>query len=317
MNLMSLLIFVLQSINLMQYKIHYPYITFTIHSPISIEDFFQQCHLSKKTIHLLKQNKAYTVNKRYVSSSTILLKGDLFTIKAFEHDDGMYPPDYQDLDIIYEDDFLLVVNKPAFINVFPDSKEKTDSLANRVSAYYLQQGYDLPIRFIHRLDYETSGLVLFCKCALIQPLLDYQLSQKEIERHYLAVVEGLIHDHKVHCICKPIAKDRHHNQRMRVSSSGKEAKTFYQCIASKNHLSLVTCRLETGRKHQIRVHMASIGHPLLGDSLYYQRSPLINRQALHAYQLKLIHPITKEKMTLVCHPPKDMKKIISTIDPIL
>lgn len=160
-------------------------------------------------------------------------------------------------------------------------------------------------------------MVIFCKCAFIQPLLDYQLSIKDIHRNYIAIVEGQIKGHKIHHIHQKIAKDRHHNQRMRVSETGKDAYTSYQCLASKNNLSIVECSLKTGRKHQIRVHMASIKHPLLGDKLYNKESTLINRQALHAYQLVFTHPITKEKMTLVCHPPLDMKHIIHTIDPKL
>lgn len=301
----------------MKYQVQYPYITFTIEKPISIEDFFHTFHLSKKTIHLLKQNKEYTVNKKYVSSSTILIKGDRLKVLAFDKDDHMYPPIYDDLDIVYEDDFLLVVNKPPFINVFPDDISKTDSLANIVSGYYHQYGYDIPVRFIHRLDYETSGLTLFCKCAFIQPLLDYQLSIKEIHRNYLAIVEGSMHDHRHHRIDKPIGHDRHHNQRMITCHNGKEACTSYQCLSSSHNMSLIQCELSTGRKHQIRVHMASIGYPLLGDKLYGKPSNLINRQALHAYEFIFIHPITKEKMTLVSHPPIDMKNIIHTIDPKL
>lgn len=295
----------------MNYKIHYPYITFFIKSPISIDDFFQDLHLSKKTIHLLKQNKDYTVNKRYVVSSTILLKGDQLTIKAYQEDDGMYPPVYKDLDIIYEDEFLLVVNKPPFINIYPDHPHKIDSLSNIVSGYYHQCGLNIPIRYIHRLDYETSGLILFCKCFLIQSLLDYQLSTKAIQRDYLAIVEGNFHDNQLHTIHKPIGKNRHHSQKMMISSTGKDACTHYQCLSMSKHLSLIKCSLETGRKHQVRVHMAAIGHPILGDQLYNQKSHLINRQALHAYQLKFIHPITKEKMTLTSHLPLDMKQIIN------
>lgn len=301
----------------MKYQVHYPYLTLIIDSPISIEELFLQFHLSKKTIHLLKQNKEYTVNQRYVSPSTILIKGDKLTIKAFHQDDGMYPPNYQELDIIYEDEFLLAVNKPPFIQVFPDDQKHTDSLANRVSGYYHQCGYDIPVRFIHRLDYETSGIVLFCKCAFVQPLLDYQLSIKAIKRDYLTIVEGTVLDHKVHYINKPIGKNRHHNQKMIVASASKKACTHYQCIASKNHLSLLNCELETGRKHQIRVHLSSVGLPILGDKLYHKASPLINRVALHAYQLQFIHPITKEKMTLICHPPQDILSIIHSIDPTL
>lgn len=301
----------------MKYKVHFPYITFYIQAPISIEDFFHQFHLSRKTIHLLKQNKDYTVNNRYVGISTILVKGDKLTVKAYQKDDGMYLPVFGDLDIVYEDDFLLVVNKPPFIQVFPDEQSKTDSLAHLVSGYYQQNHLDIPVRFIHRLDYETSGLTLFCKCAFVQPLLDEQLATKEIKRDYLAIVLGKITDHRYHRIDKPIGRDRHHNQRMVIASTGKTAITHYQSISTNEQLSLVKCSLETGRKHQIRVHMAAIGHPLLGDTLYSKASDLINRQALHAYQLQFIHPITKEKMTLICHPPLDMQHIIHNIDPTL
>ncbi|MCD7840582.1 MAG: RluA family pseudouridine synthase [Erysipelotrichaceae bacterium] len=294
----------------MQYKAHYPYLTLTIDKPESIEDFFKEFHLSRKTIHLLKQNKDYTLNNRYVSASSIMLKGDKLTLRAYQQDDGMYPPLYEDLDIIYEDEFLLIVNKPAFIHVFPSSINEVNSLSNRVSAYYQQCGLNIPVRFIHRLDYETSGLVIYCKCSFVQPLLDYQLSIKEIKRNYVAIVEGSIHDYKEHRIHKPIGRDRHHNQRMVISSSGKDATTYYQCVSTNNGLSLVQCRLDTGRKHQIRVHLASQGLPLLGDTLYGKPSTLINRQALHAYQLQFIHPITKEKMTVISHLPDDMKQII-------
>ena len=301
----------------MNYKVHYPYISFTINQIISIDDFFESFHLSKKTIHLLKQNKDYTLNKKYVSSSSIMVKGDVLCVKAFEPDDNMYTPVFEDIDIVYEDDFLLVVNKPAFINVYPDDKKKTDSLSHRVSGYYKTIGLDIPVRYIHRLDYETSGMVVFCKCSLILPLLDYQLSIKDIQRHYLAIVDGKITDKKPHIIDKPIGKDRHHNQRMRVAQGGKDAKTQYISKGHKNNLSLIECQLYSGRKHQIRVHMSYLGYPLLGDKLYGRESSLINRQALHAYRLQFVHPITKEKMTLTCHPPYDMQKLIQSINPTL
>ena len=104
---------------------------------------------------------------------------------------------------------------------------------------------------------------------------------------------------------------------MIVCNSGKEATTHYKCLASKNNLSVVECKLESGRKHQIRVHMASIGHPLVGDKLYNKPSPLIDRQALHAYELRFIHPITKENMRIVNHLSPEIKKLAQSIDPKL
>lgn len=299
----------------MKYQVYQPYLTLTIHSPISIEDLFKQFHLSKKTIHLLKQNKDYQVHHHFVSPSTILIKGDQITIKAFEQDDGMYTPVYEDIDIVYEDEFLLIINKPPFIQVFPAHQNETHSLAHRVSGYYHMQGYDLPVRFIHRLDDETSGLIIFVKCAFVQPLLDYQLSIKDIKRHYLAVVQGNIKDQQWHTIHQPIGRDRHHQQRMIVHPHGKDACTHYRCLATHGALSLVECSLESGRKHQIRVHMSSIGHPIVGDSLYGQPSQWLSHQALHAYKIEMVHPITQEKLILTCPPPLDMQKLIKKIDP--
>lgn len=291
----------------MKYIIKGSYITFTIDDTfkdLSINEFFQYFHLSKKTIHLLKQNKEYTLNKHYVSSQTILNKNDKLTIKAFQKDDYMYSPTPSSIEIIYEDEFLLIVNKPAFLPIYPDHQDKQNSLNHYVSYYYHQMGYDLPIRPIHRLDNDTTGLVIYCKCQLIQSLLDAQLSKKQIKRYYKAIVEGNISDKK-HTIQTFIANDRHHNSKMRVSKSGKEAITHYRLIKNYNNLALIECELETGRKHQIRVHMAYINHPLIGDKLYNRPSRYINRQALHAYCIEMVHPITLKKLHIECSLPDD------------
>ncbi len=299
---------------MMKYKVHIPYLSITIDKPISIEDFFHSLHLSKKQIHLLKQNKDYTLNKRFTSSSTIMLKGDTLTIKAFDTHDHVFISNYEPLDVIFEDDFILIVNKPPFMNVYPDALDKDDALVNRVAGYYEYMGLDLPVRYIHRLDYETSGLVFFCKCSLLLPLFDEMISNKEIKRQYLAVVDHVIQDYKTHTINKPIARDRHINGKMRISSTGKESKTYYQCLSHNDKMSIVECYLDSGRKHQIRVHMASIGAPLVGDHRYNQPSELINRQALHAYKLVFVHPLSLETLTIVSLPPQDMQDVFSGID---
>ena len=189
------------------------------------------------------------------------------------------------------------MNKPIGIAVYPDDPHKTDSLSNRVSAYYMTQGYDIPVRYIHRLDNDTSGLVVFCKCHLIQAYLDHALSIKEIQREYLAYVEGHIKKGKEYKIEQNLGKDRHSPSKMRVHFIGIPAVTYYQCLENKEDHALVRCRLETGRKHQIRVHMASIGHPILGDSLYNEGSDY-PRLALHAAYIKFEEPITHLEINL-------------------
>lgn len=297
----------------MKYIIHNQYITFIIDKEFiykSIDDVFQYFHLSKKTIHLLKQNKEYTLNSKFVSSGTILKKNDRLTIKAFEENDNMYTPTPSSIDILYEDEFLLIIYKPAYLPIYPDSQDKTDSLSHYVSYYYQQTGYNIPVRPIHRLDNDTTGLVIYCKCALIQPLLDYQLSIKAIKREYQAVVEGNL-DNKRYTIKTNTARDRHNSKKMRVSKEGKETITHYQLIKNYNNYALIKCELETGRKHQIRVHLAHKNHPLIGDQLYGQPSDKIKRQALHAYLIKLVHPITLETIQIECPLPKDIQNLLT------
>ena len=210
-----------------------------------LSDLWADLHLSRKTIHLLKQNKDYKINHVF-NMNPILHTNDVLDVLAYEHDDETYAPDFQDIDIVYEDDLILVVNKPIGIAVYPDDPHKTDSLSNRVSAYYMTQGYDIPVRYIHRLDNDTSGLVVFCKCHLIQAYLDHALSIKEIQREYLAYVEGHIKEGKEYKIEQNLGKDRHSPSKMRVHSKGIPAVTYYQCLENKEDHALVRCRLETG-----------------------------------------------------------------------
>lgn len=297
----------------MKYTIRNQYITFIIDKQFiykSIDDVFEYFHLSRKTIHLLKQNKEYSLNNHFVSSQTILQKNDRLTIKAFETNDFMYSPTPSSIDIIYEDDFFLIVNKPAFLPVYPDSLDKIESLSHYVSYYYQQSGYDIPARPIHRLDNDTTGLVIYCKCALIQPLLDYQLSIKGIKREYKAIVKGNL-DKKKHTVKTNTARDRHNSKKMRVSKDGKETITHYQLIKNYESYAYIKCQLETGRKHQIRVHMAYSGHPLVGDILYGKPSNQIKRQALHAYLIEMVHPITLEILHIECPNPQDIQNLLT------
>lgn len=277
------------------------------HQNISILDFFKQLHLSKKTIHLLRQNKEYRLNNQFVSIMTILHLHDQLLLKAY--DNGIdYLPQYKPLSIIYEDDILCIVNKPANTIVYPENKTGKNTLCNYVAYYYKHTEQNYPVRYLHRLDRDTTGLVIFCKCHLLQPYFDMMISEKLIKKFYLACIEGHF-DKKYLTIDQPIGHDRHHNQKMVISHSGKKAVTYVKRLKTKNDYSLVECQIETGRKHQIRVHLSSIHHPIIGDELYGKQSSSIDRMALHAYRIQFVHPLTDKKMDIICDIPDDMKKM--------
>ena len=274
-----------------------------------LSDFFTDFCFSKKAIHLLHQDKAYTINKEYVKEATLHV-GDILVIRAYEDDDGMYPPVKGDLLVLYEDDLLLVVDKPAGLPVYPSSKEDTHSLSHYVSRYYKEHKLNVPVRYIHRLDDDTSGLVIYVKSALFQPYFDQQLAKKNIERQYMAFVKGTFPNKKIYTIDQKIARNRHSNK-MRVSTSGVEAITQYKCITNYDDYALIQCHLLTGRRHQIRVHLANIGHPLIGDQLYNKElddlDHLVPRQALHAFKVSFTHPLTNEQVEVESRIPNDLR----------
>lgn len=275
---------------------------------MTLLELFHYLHLSKKTIHLLRQNKDYTLNKTYVDYHTVLKEKDILSIKAYEQCRDFIEQE-SSLEIIYEDDLLCIVNKPSNLIIHPDDKSKKDTLCNYVSYYYKQTHQDLPIRYLHRLDRDTTGLVMFCKCALLQPYFDALIASKEIKKTYLAIIQGHL-PKKEMTVNLPIGQDRHSKNKMCIFKTGKEAITHFKEIKTSGNDTLVKCQIETGRKHQIRVHLSHLHHPIIGDSLYGKASSQIKRMALHAYRLEFIHPLSNQLMTIECPLPLDMEKII-------
>lgn len=276
---------------------------------MSILEFFHSLFISKKSIHLLKQYKDYNLNGKYVIDSTILNKGDILKIKAYENKRD-FIEEVSSLDVIYEDDILCIVNKPSGIIVHPDDKSKLGTLCNYVSYYYKQTNQDIPIRYLHRLDKETTGLVMFCKCALLQPYFDKMIEEKRIKKTYLAIIEGHLAKKEL-TVDKAIGENRHSKNKMCVAKSGKKAITHFKEVKSNKQFTLVSCQIETGRKHQIRVHLNYLNHPIISDDLYGKRYPEIKRLALHAYSLQFIHPLSNKQLTITCPLPQDMKIVFS------
>ena len=267
--------------------------------------------ISTRLKNKLIKNKHILLNGVFVDTRSIANIGDILTVDlSYPEDNSNIVPSKMNLDIIYEDDYLLAINKPAGIAVHPSILHFNDSLANGVKYYFDTIGLKKKIRAINRIDLNTSGLILFAKNEYIQECLIRQMRFSSFEKIYLAVVLGTFKKKKG-TIHMPIARKENSIIERCISKDGQEAITHYEVLQEFKKYSLVKCILETGRTHQIRVHMAYIGHPLLGDSLYgTDNTSLINRQALHSYKMSFIHPISNKKISLEAKPPKDIENLI-------
>lgn len=276
-------------------------LTETIKNEQMLDEWLNDHLFSKKQRHLLKMEKRIRVNHQIITHNIHLFKDDLLEINcAKEEQDDLEPIDL-DLEILYEDDIVLVINKPIHMIVHEDGNHPI-TLDQAVAGYFQKTDQTCPIRHIHRLDKDTSGCILYCKQSYLQPYFDHAIKTKQIQRTYLAIVQGKIN--QAMTIHKSIGKDRHAN-RFRISSNGIKAITHLKPLTYKKNKTLIECQLETGRTHQIRVHLAGINHPLIGDELYGTASPY--RCMLHSYSLSFIHPLTHKKIEIICEMPKDMR----------
>ncbi len=242
----------------------------------------------------------------------IQVTGDRIRLRLFPHEAAKFEAQWLDLEPLYEDDFCLVADKPAGMKVHPTEEGETGTLANAVAGYYLHTGQLSAVRHIHRLDKDTSGPVLYAKNEFAQLKLDAAMRIKAIERIYLAVASGRLKD-KAGMISQPIGRDRHMQGKMRVFPGGKAAVTRYRLLQQYRDATLLEVFLETGRTHQIRVHMSHIGHPLLGDVTYGLPSEKISRQALHGSALIFNQPWSGEQIRIEAPLPEDMRRLVESL----
>lgn len=261
---------------------------------------------SRLLYKLIKLNKIELNHKPCDTRKTGNLEDTITVNFDYEEDNSNIVPTKMDLNIIFEDDWLFVVNKPAGIAIHPSVLHYSDSLCNGIRFYFDKIGLKKKIRPVNRLDLNTSGLVVFAKCEYIQECLINQMKNNQFKKEYLAVCNGIFNE-KFGTINLPIARKENSIIERCISENGQTAITHYEVLKEFDNYSLVKCSLETGRTHQIRVHMSAIGHPLLGDTLYGSISDLINRQALHCYNLQFIHPVYNNDLNFFGDLPNDFK----------
>ena len=266
--------------------------------------------ISDRLLIKLKHNQKITVNKKIAFIDMQVKCGDIVSVCVdFEEDNTNIIPTKMHLCIVYEDDYLLILNKPAGTPIHPSINHYTDSLSNGVRFYFDSIGLKKKIRPVNRLDKDTSGLVIFAKNEYIQECLVKQMQTNQFHKEYIALCSGIF-ENKSGIIDAPIARKNDSIIERCVSSTGDKAITHYEVLKECDGFSVVKCILETGRTHQIRIHLSYIGHPILSDTLYGTVSTLIARQALHAYKIMFIHPITKQKLEFTCEIPQDFEKIL-------
>ena len=256
-----------------------------------------------------RADHAILLNGQPSFAKTALKKQDVLRILVPEEagSEESILPVKMSLDILYEDEDILVLNKPADMPVHPSAGNYENTLANGVAWYYRQQGETFVYRCINRLDRDTTGVLVLAKNPLSGALLSTQMKQRRIHRTYLALTDGIPPEKGT--ICAPIARVNDSVITREVNfEQGEPAVTHYERLAVSNGYALVELHLETGRTHQIRVHMNYIDCPLPGDFLYHPVFDRIGRQALHSFQLEFEHPITKEPLRFLAPVPEDFRK---------
>lgn len=264
-------------------------------------------NMSNRLITKLKLNNCILLNNEKTFLDKKVFINNVLTCNLdLEEDSSNIVPKQMELDIIYEDEWLLIINKPAGIAIHPSCLHYDNSLSNGIKYYFDKIELHKKIRPVTRIDKDTSGIVVFAKNEYIQECLIKQMQSKTFVKKYIAILNGNL-DSKIGVIDTPISRKNGSIIERCVNPKGETAITHYKLIKNLENICIVEFTLETGRTHQIRVHSKYIGHPILGDTLYGETSKLICRQALHCFNIKFVHPISKSNLEFTISLPNDMK----------
>lgn len=273
--------------------------------------------LSTRLIRSASLDKRIFVNGEVVKMNRILNPGEIIKIDLAKDESQDIAPEKMDIDIVYEDEDILVVNKKPFMVVHPTKSYQSGTLANGLINYFMESNQNCIVRLVSRLDMNTSGLIIIAKNQFSHGMLSKEMSENRVEKRYLAIVHGVMRE-KQGTIDLPIYRPEgiEYGTKRIIDERGQRSITHYKVVEEFKESSLVECRLETGRTHQIRVHLSNIGHPIYGDTLYgygEEEEDLIARQALHAYGLDFKSPRSGDVLSLRAKLPDDMKELINKL----
>ena len=289
-----------------------------IYSGKKIREFLkEELELSSRLIRRAAIEKRIFVNKEVVRMRKVLHTGDIVEVKLERVESQDIIPEKMNLNIVYEDDDILVLNKPPYTVVHPTRGYPTGTLANGILYYFNETNQNCIVRLVSRLDMDTSGLIIIAKNQYAHMALSKEMQLNHLEKRYLAVVHGHLEEEEG-TIDLPIFKPENEESIFKriIDERGQRSITHYKVIKKFENADLVECLLETGRTHQIRVHLSHIGHPIYGDTLYgygEDEKELIPRQALHAYGLDFKSPRTKEQLSLRAELPEDILNLIEKL----
>lgn len=282
------------------------------HTSLTVEDYLKEVlHCSGRKIQKLTRQKGIFVNGKPAFLKRLLKPNDNLRVLLFEDTSYGVEPEPGDIAILYEDEHLLVLDKPPYQLVHPTGQTTSGTLANHLAYHLQERGILSTLRAVHRLDRETSGCIIFAKDSHSQFLLEQQLRARTLKRTYWALVQGVA-EPPSGTIDAPIGPHPSLPNRRAISEKGEEAITHYQTVRIFADASLLELTLATGRTHQIRVHLAHLGYPIIGDRMYGIRTPLMSRQALHAVSICFEHLSTKQPVTVTAPLPADFARILAT-----
>lgn len=281
-------------------------------SGLRVEQFLRRKRYSGQNLSEIKRMpKSILVNGVHYYMRQELSTGDHLQVRICETQNSeKIPPTKLPLDIIYEDEDLLVLNKPAGMPIHPSLNNYTNSMANALAYYFQSQGKPFIFRCCNRLDRDTSGLTIVSKHLVSGSILSDMTKYREVHREYLAIARGSVTPSEG-TIQAPLGrKEGTIIERTVDWEHGEDAVTHYKVVKEANGHSLVSLRLETGRTHQIRIHMKYLGYPLIGDYLYNPDMEYMTRQALHSHHMEFTHPVTGEHMSFTAPLPEDMARVM-------